>query len=127
MIAARVDPSLDTSHEARAAYVLRAHLLERIGLALVSAGLDALLVKGAALAITTYRHPWEREMSDIDLVVRPGRSAEVLGCLERLGFVTRWPADRPFSRDALGELGLVAMVGGVPMLVEVHTQLDKLV
>jgi hypothetical protein len=112
---------------ARAAYLLRAHLLEQFGRRLAAERLEVLLVKGAALAITVYERPWDREMQDIDLLVRPGTSGPVIRILERMGLVVSRPPGRPLSREALGEVVLRGSYGGAPVLLEVHTQLDKLV
>jgi len=107
--------------------VLRAHLLERIGRQLEAEGLEALLVKGAALAVTVYPRPWDRQMRDIDLLVSPGRRERIIRVLEAMGFRVLQPAERPLTREALGEVVLQTSCGGAPMLLEVHTQLDKVV
>jgi len=107
--------------------VLRAHILEQLGLRLRLESLDALLVKGAALAMTVYDRPWDREMQDIDVLARPGKSERVVRVLEGMGFIAFRPPGRPLSREALGEVVLQASCGGAPVMVEVHTQLDKLV
>jgi hypothetical protein len=112
---------------AGAAYALRAHVLGELAGCLRIAGLDALLVKGAALALTVYPRAWEREMRDIDLLVRPGTREQIIGALERAGFSAFRPAGRPLTSSSLGETALRATYGGVPMLLEVHTQLDKVV
>jgi hypothetical protein len=112
---------------ARAAYVLRAHVLAQVGRRLAAEKLDAMLVKGAALALTVYEQPWDREMQDIDLLVRPGTRAQVIQVLEGTGFAARHPPGRLLSADALGEVVLEATCGGAAVLLEVHTQLDKVV
>jgi hypothetical protein len=112
---------------ARGAYVLRAHILEELGPLLRAEGIDALLVKGAALAMTVYPRPWDREMQDIDLLVRPGTRARVIRVLEGTGFAARHPPGRPLSAESLGEVVLEATCGGAAVLLEVHTQLDKVV
>ena len=68
---------------ARGAHVVRAHLLDSIATALHGASLRALLVKGAGLAATSsvYERPWERAMSDIDLLVEPAGCRAVLDAL----------------------------------------------
>jgi len=112
---------------ARAAYVLRAHVLEQVGRRLAAEDLDAMLVKGAALALTVYERPWDREMQDIDLLVRPGTRERVIRAVAAIGFTARPPRGRPLSADALGEVIFEATCGGAVVLLEVHTQLDKLV
>jgi hypothetical protein len=112
---------------ARAAYVLRTHVLEQVGRRLAAEDLDAMLVKGAALALTVYEQPWDREMQDIDLLVRPATRARVIRVLEGTGFAARHPSGRPLSADALGEIVLESTCGGAAVLLELHTQLDKVV
>ena len=109
----------------KAAYMLREHALTLVDRALAGAGLDAMLVKGAALAPELYAPPWSRAMGDIDLLVREGQRDRVLAALEAGGFV-RIAAedDRPLTRDAFGE---TALEGPLGVLVEVHTGLDKMV
>jgi hypothetical protein len=113
--------------EARADALLRAHVLDRISRVLAAEGLDALLVKGAALALTVYPDAAVRPMSDLDLLVRGADRDRVVVALVRAGFVDRSPADRPHSGALLGETLLVARSGAMETLVEVHTTLDKLV
>jgi Uncharacterised nucleotidyltransferase len=114
---------------ARVWHLLRAHVLECLALQLAATRLDALLVKGAALALTVYPRPWEREMSDVDIVVRPGTLGAVIRSLEAIGFSALYPRERPLSRGALGEVILESAPGprGGTILVEAHTQLDKIV
>src|SRR5262249_33249146 len=113
--------------EERVAYVLRTHVLERMGVRLIEEGLDALLVKGAALALTVYERPWDRTMQDIDLLVRQDMRERVIEALEQIGFAAWRPAGRPLSWEALGEIPVEASCGGARVLLEVHTQLDKIV
>lgn len=115
------------SPEARADALLRAHVLGRIAGVLTAAGLDGLLVKGAALALTVYPDAAARPMSDLDLLVRRADRDRVVAALVRAGFEDRSPADRPHSGALLGETLLVARSGVMETLVEVHSTLDKLV
>ncbi len=112
---------------ARAAYVLRAHALERLSGALGGRGLDVLVIKGAALAMTHYQEPWARAMSDIDFVVRPGARRQVLDALAAHGFVVGSTPGRPLSEGFFGETCLTLGCGGATVLLELHTSLDKLV
>lgn len=112
---------------ARAEAMLRAHVLARVGEILAGAGLSAMLVKGAALAITVYPDPAARSMSDIDLLVRPGERDRVVGALARGGLELQATGDRPASSELLGETLLLARAGSLTTLVEVHTSLDKVV
>ena len=54
----------------------RAAELEEVLLAFASEGVDAMLLKGAALIDTVYENPAERQMADIDLLVREERMAD---------------------------------------------------
>lgn len=120
--------------EAHALALLRGRVLAQIARALAAEGLDALLVKGAALGLTVYPSAAARPMNDIDLLVRPGQSDRVVSALARgknhgtasAGDVHR-PEDRPFSGDLLGEVPLTIHCGAMSFTVEVHTSLDKIV
>jgi hypothetical protein len=112
---------------ARVRHLLRTRVLERASVALRERSLDALLVKGAALALTVYRPAWSREMSDVDMVVRPGARDRVLDALVGAGFERGVVEGRPLSASALGETHVFATLGETRTLVEVHTQLDKIV
>jgi len=117
-----------SSADGRATYLMRAHLLERIATALQDAGTDALLVKGAALALTHYPSPWVRDMCDIDLLVRPGELGKVLDALTAAGLERAAVAgSRSLTGALFGETILIARVATASMMVEVHTGLDKLV
>jgi hypothetical protein len=107
--------------------MLRSQVLQRMGAALQGANVSVLLVKGAALALTTYRPAWQREMDDVDLLVRPGEHDRVVEALVAAGFVHGPPDGRPLSRTLMGETLLYAPFGDAKILVEVHTQLDKVV
>ncbi len=113
--------------QARAAYLLRMHALEKLCRALDARGLDVLLVKGAALAITHYAEPWSRAMADVDVVVRPGTRDRVVQALVAGGFVVSADAARPLSAELFGETCLTLACGGARVAFEVHTRLDKLV
>ncbi len=127
---ALVDPAawLVDETRARAEYALRCHALERLSQALAPSGAEALLVKGAALALTHYPRPWQREMTDIDLVARPGERDRLLAALERAGCQKEPPpAGRFWSSEALGETALILSEGALSVRVELHSRLDKLV
>jgi Uncharacterised nucleotidyltransferase len=111
---------------AHAAALLRTHVLGRLSRALTVRGLDALLVKGAALALTVYPAA-TRAMGDIDMLVRRGFRDSVVASLEYEGCVVHPAPHRPFSTDFLGETLLTMKAGAMSLVVEVHTTLDKLV
>jgi len=112
---------------ARASYFLRARLLEQIGRRLETEKLETLLVKGAALAMTVYHRPWDRQMQDIDLLVRTDTRERLIRLLEEMRFCALYDAGRPLTREALGEVAFRTSCGGASILLEVHTQLDKVV
>jgi hypothetical protein len=83
-----------------------------------------LLVKGAALALTTYARPWERPMTDVDLLVEPGRFAAVVRLFERRGFRRTRPAERA---EELLEVELLPPAPFPSIPLEIHASLDKVV
>jgi hypothetical protein len=107
--------------------LLRAHLLPRIARALAAEGQGALLVKGAALALTVYPDAAARPMTDIDLLVPRARRDATVAALVRSGGVEHSPPGRPWSAALLGETGITLRAGAMSLLVEVHTSLDKIV
>jgi len=124
------DPAalVEDERAAQAQFLLRQHVIEQIGVTLAEAQAQALLVKGAAVALSAYPKPWLREMSDIDLIVRDHDMALVLGRLEGAGF-SRVPAEpaRLWTTDAFGEVVFVARAGAASWTIEVHGMLDKIV
>jgi hypothetical protein len=67
--------------------VLASHWGEAIA-ALGTAGVEAITLKGMALAHTVYPEPGCRPMADIDLLVRPAARAAALDALHALGYRT---------------------------------------
>jgi hypothetical protein len=117
-----------TAPGARARHVLREHALARIAGELAETGLELLLVKGAALALTHYHRPWLRDMADVDLVAPPGAVDRALAALVRAGCeLCDAPAGRPLTAPALAERSLLWRAGALLVLVEVHSRLDKVV
>ena len=57
--------------------------------ALGAAGIETIVLKGAALGVAHYRDPGARPMADFDLAVPPGSVREALGVLEAAGFEAR--------------------------------------
>ncbi len=107
--------------------MFRAHVLAKVARLLTDAGVDALLVKGAALALTVYEEPAARLMSDIDMLVREGESDRVVAALVAGGCEVRPEPGRRYSAPLLGETGVFVRAGAMTELVEVHTTLDKVV
>ncbi len=54
--------------------------------ALREAGVDAIVLKGAALTLACYRDPGVRPMKDLDVLVAPERDAEAAAAVGRLGW-----------------------------------------
>jgi hypothetical protein len=107
--------------------LLRAHTLKRVARLLADAGAEALLVKGAALALTVYPDPAARRMLDIDLLVREGERDRVVATLVAGGCEERPEPGRAYSATLLGETVLLVRAGAMTGLVEVHTTLSKVV
>jgi len=107
--------------------MLHAHALREIARALTAAKVDALLVKGAALALTVYADPAARPMADIDLLVREGDSDRVVAALVAAGCTVRPEPGRAHSAPLMGETALYLHAGAMTELVEVHTSLSKAV
>lgn len=61
------------------------HLLEWIAGRFNEAGIPVMALKGAALHLTLYRRAGEREMTDLDLIVRPDDLDRAMKLLEDLG------------------------------------------
>jgi len=72
--------------------------------ALASAGVEGVLLKGAALACTAYPDPLCRPMGDIDFWVQPARLPAAIIALEAIGYRAGTRDDRPPA--------LAALIGG---------------
>lgn len=123
-LSSRAWPDLATRRaELKAQYVLRLDALDRLEGVLEEAQATALVVKGAALA-SLYPRPWDRPMADVDLLVRPSELAPIRAVLERRGFTSLSPPDRPYTEAAL-EVQVTTPSSVAPLLVEMHLGLDK--
>ena len=74
---------------ARVADFRQAWIEERLGAsvrALAGGGIDVLLLKGAALAVTVYESFLDRPMADLDLLVEPARAQEAHRLLRDAGW-----------------------------------------
>jgi hypothetical protein len=97
----------------RAAWIRNQHLLARVAPvldALHHAGIETLVLKGAALALTTYERPGLRPFGDVDVLVRPDLASEAHAVLARLG----WAPFRtlaPALRSALHGMGYTDATG----------------
>ena len=120
---AREPPTELQRHAEQALYLARTHLVEQLDQS-IGMELPVLLVKGAALALTTYAVPWERAMSDVDLLVDSSRFVALIRLLKRQGYEEVEPQLREHSRSLLEAVLLPpAPMPSIP--VEVHASLDK--
>lgn len=123
--------SLDARPEiapgAHADALLRRHVLTQIAQAMERENIRALLVKGAALALTVYPDAAARRMSDIDMLVAEADQTRTVRALERLGWLVAHDERRALSSEMLGETMVQARLGAMTFTVEVHASLDKVV
>ncbi|HUK63018.1 MAG TPA: nucleotidyltransferase family protein, partial [Dongiaceae bacterium] len=91
--------------------------------ALAGAGIEVMLLKGSALAYTTYSSFTDRPMGDLDVLVRPEQARDAWALLQRLGWTwpaTRWPAERYTDHQHLPPL---LHADDPSIRLEVHTDL----
>ena len=105
------------------------HELGKILQSLRESGIPALAVKGIVLAYSAYPDLSLRPMSDLDLLVPPGRREEALRVLQRLEY--RYPEGAlAINRDHFSylgpnqELALPLRLRTSTVLVEIHSQLE---
>ncbi len=107
----------------RHANAVRERVLGEILRACQSAGIDILVLKGAALAYLVYPQPALRPMRDIDVLVQESDGERTQATLASLGFDTRQDA---FGKLPAGHHHLPIAsqrVDGLNVSVEVHTNL----
>ena len=102
--------------------------LGRVIEALRQAGIPALALKGIVLAYTIYRDSSLRPMSDLDLLVPPGKRERALEVLQELGFeypeiVQSMNRDHCWRLDSEQEFAPGLWLRNSRILVEVHSQL----
>jgi hypothetical protein len=88
--------------------------------ALSRAGIEVILLKGAALVATTYRSFTERPMADIDLLVDASRAREAHDLMQKTGWVldsTGYPAD---AWDNHHHLPPLSDTSGSGLRLEIH-------
>jgi hypothetical protein len=85
-----------------------------------TAGIDALILKGAALAYLVYPEPGLRSMRDVDVLVSKSQARQAQALLAELGFNAPPPGD-----DLPAKHLLVAQrrVEGLPVSIEIHHNL----
>jgi hypothetical protein len=91
--------------------------------ALAAAGIDVVVLKGAALAATTYGSFAARPMNDLDLLVDPSRAEEARSVLFGAGWMTNpWqPGDSNFRTHH--HLPPLIDTGGKGLRLEIHREL----
>jgi len=108
-----------TMQHAHANHV-RSKMLAQILGAFQSAGIQALVLKGAALAHLVYPRPELRVMRDVDLLVRAPEADRAQSLLLELGF---HPPTYDLPADHAHLPAVKKVVEGLPVSVEMHRQL----
>ena len=101
----------------------RAELTRALG-ALASGGVDAIVVKGTALAYTHYPEPWLRPRRDTDLLIRDRDVAATKEMLARLGYT-----EPPFvtDDDLINQFQMVRTdAHGVQHALDVHWRVSNM-
>jgi hypothetical protein len=126
--AAGVQLPLSTRRELQGLYVrhrqanrVRMRLLGDVIAAYQSAGIAALILKGAALCQLVYPEPGLRPMSDIDILVAPSQARRAQQVLANLGFDAPRPPGAAFSHRHLHAATINRE--GVSVAVEIHHRL----
>jgi hypothetical protein len=99
---------------------VRGCVLAEILTAFQSAGIEALVLKGAALAHLVYPEPGLRPMRDLDLLVSPSQARPAQTLLGELGFNAPPPGD---TLPAKHLLAAKRWVEGLQVTVELHHNL----
>lgn len=101
---------------------LEGRLLRAVS-ALEEAGIRAVLLKGAGLALTVYRGFSERPMADVDLLVAPDQAATAQRIITQQGWLHRTdvPRERPYDHHQ--HLPPLEDREGVGVGLEIHTDL----
>jgi hypothetical protein len=88
--------------------------------ALAQARIDAMLLKGAALAVTMYGSFLRRPMLDLDILVRPGEAERARAVLLGAGWVTSSMEAREEFYEGHHHLPALKDAGGTGVQLEVH-------
>jgi hypothetical protein len=97
--------------------------LDRLLEALADAGIDVLLLKGAALWRTAYSSPLERPMGDVDLLVAPGRAEDAREVAGDLGWGRRAGLPPEAAYETHHHLAPMEDRVGMELGLEIHTEL----
>jgi hypothetical protein len=107
----------------RRANQIRADVLREILAEFETAGIQALILKGAALSYLIYPEPGLRPMSDIDLLVKKANVKQAQQALAGLGFDAPLPSQATLSHRHLTTATLQRE--GLLVQVEIHHQLSS--
>ena len=107
------------AHAAACRMAVQIEALRQITGALERSGIDPILLKGAALALTLYDQPALRPMDDLDFLVEAGRLVEAVSVVEGLGFRTI-AGGRPASFYETHHHAPPMIGWGGRVIVEVH-------
>ena len=99
--------------------------LEHALRALDSAGIPAIVLKGAALAATVYPDISHRSMADVDILVHPADRDQAHAVLERSGYLFLREPRRPFSPFDTAFTGEMAFVRTAGAVIELHWELTS--
>ncbi len=99
------------------------HALEDVLARLAAEGIEVVVLKGAALALTVYQNVGLRPMCDVDLLVRPAQVPAALGVMKEMGYAADGAETRP--GDMLAHECEVALTkpGEMGGTIEVHWSL----
>jgi len=112
--------ALSGLRKAAAAHMLAgAQELALLARAFEAAGIEMLVLKGAALSVQLYGSPLGRYFGDIDLLVRPGDAPRALNLLNAKGYGV---GEGMFERHANA---LLLRASGRRLPIELHTQLAE--
>jgi hypothetical protein len=107
----------------RHANQVRSRVLCRILAAYEAAGIQALVLKGGALAHLLYPEPGLRPTSDLDLLVHPSQALRAQQVLAELGFSAPIPTEKAVPIPEILPANLLAE--GLLVTADIHPQLVK--
>ncbi|MBP7961214.1 MAG: nucleotidyltransferase family protein [Caldilineaceae bacterium] len=113
-----------TVRQERAAQI-QAEALTQLLASFDRAGVEALVLKGGALAHQVYARPGLRPMYDLDLLVRAADAQKAQTLLGGLGFQVSAPADGRSGSFHQHLPPAARMVDGQQIVVEIHTNLFR--